>query len=238
MKEIGKIYGTNKILEKSKKTDKRNRIYWTCQCILCNNIRDVRDDNVFQKCRSCAAKTRAYSKKTSIIDNLTGKTFGYWFVISKSLKPNYWHCKCLHCGTEKDVFRGNLISGKSKSCGCINSWGEHSLILLFNKYKISFQKEYIFKDLLSDKQKPLRFDFAIFNKENKLFCLIEFDGRQHKEFDKNWKMSYKDFQRLQYLDKLKNIYCRRNNLKLYRLTQKTNLEFFVLKLSQNIKGIG
>ncbi len=31
-----------------------------------------------------------------------------------------WHCKC-DCGGEKDVSRNSLISGNTKSCGCINT---------------------------------------------------------------------------------------------------------------------
>lgn len=57
-------------------------------------------------------------------DDLTGKTFGNWLVLYKVEKSNYWHCKDITTGTERDVFRGNLTSGKSKGDGSISSWGE------------------------------------------------------------------------------------------------------------------
>jgi hypothetical protein len=39
--------------------------------------------------------------------------------------------------------------------------------------------EFSFQDLLSEKGNPLRFDFVIFNDENKIKCLIECHGEQH-----------------------------------------------------------
>ena len=56
-----------------------------------------------------------------IID-LTGKKFGRWYVIDRAKEfPNnkgvMWHCRC-DCGTERAVLSYNLISGKSRGCGC------------------------------------------------------------------------------------------------------------------------
>ena len=47
--------------------------------------------------------------------NLIGKKFGNWVVISKSLKKNYWTCRC-KCGYVTDVYYANLLNGKSKNC--------------------------------------------------------------------------------------------------------------------------
>jgi len=56
-----------------------------------------------------------------------GDVFNSWTVI-KEAKPRklnvYYLCRC-ECGTEREVFRGSLISGRSKSCGC-KSRGERS----------------------------------------------------------------------------------------------------------------
>lgn len=48
---------------------------------------------------------------------MINKQFNRWMVIEKSLRKNYFRCRC-ECGVEKEVFRGNITSGKSKSCGC------------------------------------------------------------------------------------------------------------------------
>lgn len=65
----------------------------------------------------------------------------------------------------------------------------------------------------------LRFDFAVFDKNNILIALIEFDGRQHFIYEEssNWNNSYEDFLENQYRDQLKNEYCIKNNYKLLRI---------------------
>jgi hypothetical protein len=53
--------------------------------------------------------------------NLTGMVFGLLSVISKGEnigKNTAWKCKC-ECGKIKNVLTYNLLSGKSKSCGCV-----------------------------------------------------------------------------------------------------------------------
>lgn len=58
-----------------------------------------------------------------IID-LSGETFGRLTVIEKADKPNKsrgtaWICKC-ECGNDAVVSYKNLVSGRTKSCGCYN----------------------------------------------------------------------------------------------------------------------
>lgn len=50
--------------------------------------------------------------------DLTGQKFGRWTVL-KYLGDQYYLCRC-ECGTEREVYAGNLRDGKTKSCGCIN----------------------------------------------------------------------------------------------------------------------
>lgn len=59
--------------------------------------------------------------------NLLGQRFGRWTVIeyAPSIRTpsghsrTMWHCLC-DCGKEKDVATNDLVSGDSKSCGCLN----------------------------------------------------------------------------------------------------------------------
>ena len=61
--------------------------------------------------------------------NLSGQTFGRWFVLSEapSIKrkissgrgrTRYWNVRCV-CGKEKVISQECLRSGKSRSCGCL-----------------------------------------------------------------------------------------------------------------------
>lgn len=53
--------------------------------------------------------------------DLTGREFGRWVVVEKigfRNRRTWWFCKC-QCGTQRAVRSGNLTSGKSLSCGCL-----------------------------------------------------------------------------------------------------------------------
>lgn len=57
--------------------------------------------------------------------DLTGKRFGRlvatkWLRISPTSKMSIWLC-CCDCGNEKEIQIGNLTSGHTRSCGCLNS---------------------------------------------------------------------------------------------------------------------
>lgn len=44
---------------------------------------------------------------------------------------------------------------------------------------INFIEEYTFPDLKAENGKYLRFDYAVFDDDGELLCLIEYNGRQH-----------------------------------------------------------
>lgn len=55
------------------------------------------------------------------IKNLIGQKFGRWTVLEyKGVNKHHnatWLCECV-CGTKRTVRSGDLMSGRSKSCGC------------------------------------------------------------------------------------------------------------------------
>ena len=56
--------------------------------------------------------------------DLTGQKFGQLLVLQEEGKDKnghiIWHCIC-DCGKEKNYLASNLISGKTKSCGCLRT---------------------------------------------------------------------------------------------------------------------
>ncbi len=68
------------------------------------------------------------------IEDLTGKQFNNWTVLGFSKRTNstYWNCKCI-CGITKDVIGASLVSGESKSCGCVKHIGNFKKLKLWNK---------------------------------------------------------------------------------------------------------
>lgn len=66
-------------------------------------------------------------------EDLTGKQFGELTVLYRDYNeeakhPNrgstYWKCKC-SCGKEKSILKGSLVSGATKSCGCLRKKFHH-----------------------------------------------------------------------------------------------------------------
>ena len=116
---------------------------------------------------------------------------------------------------------------------CKNSKGERKISEWFDKYKIDFISQYSFCDLKYKKKGILKFDFAIFNKENKLTCLYEYDGIQHYEpidyagKGKEWAID--SFKKTKIRDIIKNNYCKNNNIKLIRIPywEFNNIEYIL-----------
>lgn len=72
--------------------------------------------------------------------------------------------------------------------------------------------------MVSKNNYPLRFDFAIIDEEKNLIKLIEYDGSQHFKPSEQFG-GQKAFEDLQQRDKLKNDYCKINNINLLRISK-------------------
>lgn len=196
------------------------KVYWICKCD-CGTIKSIIScDLKSGKTKSCGCFQKEQTSKAKKI-NLFGKKFGKLTVIKEvpSIREKSgqirtaWLCKC-ECGNEVIVKTINLQSGDTKSCGCIYSVGEKQITDILNNLNINYKKEYSFQDLKTKNNFPMRFDFAIF-KNNKLFCLIEFQGRQHyEEGDFSNSISLEERQER---DKLKREYCKQNNIPLIEI---------------------
>ena len=127
-------------------------------------------------------------------------------------KSPKWVCECKICGRRFLRSGSHIRNYDLKSCGCVHSQGEQIIISLLDKYHITYSKEYTFEDLIGINGGKLRFDFAIFDSNNKLLRLIEFNGSQHYEKPNGtWSNG---FETMQIHDKLKREYCEKNSIEL------------------------
>lgn len=93
------------------------------------------------------------------------------------------------------------------------SRGEIKIEEILSESELSFQEEYSFPDLKSSSGRPLRFDFAIFDDNNKIDFLIEFQGIQHYQAkDKFGGIS--GLMKQQYNDMKKREYCMKHGITL------------------------
>ena len=99
-----------------------------CKCDCGKIVKICRSSLVTGKTHSCGClqRERAAIAKTKYGDNLIGKKFGRLKVISAVPKSEWkkknnseYICEC-ECGTIKRVQTTCLITGNTKSCGCLN----------------------------------------------------------------------------------------------------------------------
>ena len=100
---------------------KDGKVQWKCKCD-CGNEVIVKTNNLRSgntKSCGCYAKDRISETQSY---NLIGQQFYYLTVIER-IGPNsgrkiIWRCKC-KCGNETRVVTSDLVSGNTKSCGCL-----------------------------------------------------------------------------------------------------------------------
>jgi hypothetical protein len=100
------------------------------------------------------------------------------------------------------------------------SLGEFKIHTILKKFKVEFKQEFKFQDLISEKDRLLRFDVGIKNKHN--YLLIEFDGATHfqkvrwSNIESEQQINDK-YEYIQQCDKQKNDYVSSNNHHLLRI---------------------
>ena len=205
--QIGEKFNKLTVISKSDKKTGGNS-YYICKCD-CGETREVvgwrLTNGEIKACHNCS----------KLFKDMTGKKFGKLTVINITSKRTVnreiiWHCKC-DCGNECDVVGTSLRNGHTTSCGCINySIGEKNIENILQQNNISYIREYKPIELQNK-----RFDFALLDKNNKIYRLIEFDGRQH--YDINTK--YFSQQQVE-SDKIKNEWAKEKGIPLVRINYK------------------
>lgn len=94
-----------------------------------------------------------------------------------------------------------------------SSRGEIKIEEILRAAGLSFKEEYSFPDLLSNNGRPLRFDFCVFDDNNDIDFLIEYQGIQHYE-PKSKFGGLQGLRKQQYNDMQKRVYCQKHNLTL------------------------
>lgn len=118
----------------------------------------------------------------------------------------------------------HIKPGQGRGCPkCSNSRGEVAIESYLLKSGINHKQQFTFPDCVHKQR--LRFDFAIFNDENKLKCLIEYQGMQHYQpVNFTGKMSeetmLKNFEENQLRDSIKKSYCVSKNIPLLEISYK------------------
>ena len=211
----GKKFGRLTVLEPTENKNKDGRRIWKCQCE-CGNIKFTTCQNLKRgHCTSCGCKNKEQITTIGHANaiNIAGQKFGKLTALypAKEKLPYSdsiaWVCEC-ECGAQIITTTSALNSGNTQSCGCIHKSEGVELIKQFlQNNKIQFETESWREDLRSIKGKPLQFDFYLSDYN----CFIEFDGEQHYKHNRYFTLEGVE------RDKMKNAYCLKNKIKLYRI---------------------
>lgn len=93
------------------------------------------------------------------------------------------------------------------------SRGEIKIEEILEMAGLNFKEEYSFPDLIAHSGRPLRFDFCVFDDNEDIDFLIEFQGIQHYE-PKSKFGGISGLRRQQFNDMQKREYCKKHNIPL------------------------
>jgi len=194
-------------------------------------------------CKHCAREsrikkqTKSHSVFLSEIESLHGNKLSVTskYVNSKTKVKVF----CNDCNSQFSSKPNHLLDGHL-GCNCRPvSLGEEKIRGYFEEQQIPFEQQYRFSDCRN--KKPLPFDFAVFDGDGNLRCLIEFQGKQHYEgtttkWSSDINKSIKAFEQQQINDNIKRNYCQKKKIKLVEIPywKLSNIEQLLSELIKNI----
>lgn len=239
--QVGQIINNYEILEIKLQKDcpwKSHENGAVVKCVQCGEtflLRFSQIKNIPHKC--------GYIGGRGHTDIVKGMRFGY-LTTTGNIKPHkspsgifstYVEVQC-DCGSKPFYVAKKHLKGQSHSrtisCGCKSiSSGEIKLIQILDDLSINYKTQHIIPELSSF----MKFDFAIFNNNDLLIALIEYDGKQHFQAVDHFG-GEEQFSIQQERDKRKNRYCEENNIRLIRIPYTDynilNREYLISKIPE------
>ncbi len=232
----GTLCGCWKVIERDwHPKSKSHETFWIAECQNCGNIASVRKTDLDKNpssCNNCKGDFSTISKIKKY-NVQPGDKFGYLIVLDKprARKPSGMYVKCqCQCGNIVEVRIEHLLGvnhSRTISCGCASrSSGEVKIAKILQNANINYAYNYV----IADFSKYAPFDFAIFDANNQLIELVEYDGEQHYRPVEYFGGEDK-YKQQQERDDRKNEYCRKQGIKLKRIPywdyDKLSLEYIL-----------
>ena len=139
----------------------------------------------------------------------------------------YWKCLC-ECGNITYALGGTLRSGMKKSCGCLSSYGNFVIEQFLQQHDIPYKSEVTFPSCITNNGGKARFDFGIYNQNNELLFLLEYQGEQHFKARETGYFTEDRVAEIQKRDEEKKRYCESKNIPLVYINY-ADFNIFTLK---------
>jgi len=211
--------GTDFIIINNFNDYKNTQSNLTFKHLLCNRVftRALSNFKKNKKCPFCYKENRKpviRTKTTKQFKEDVFKIYGTEYTVLSEYTGSTYKIKVRHekCGTEFKTTAGKFLNCRGYGCSkCYGkSIGEFALKSILTKRNIIFQEQKIFENLKMKKELLVDFFLKDFN------LVIEYDGEQHykpvKIFHNNT-----SFKSVKESDRLKNLYCKTNNINLLRI---------------------
>lgn len=220
MRAVGERFGKLVLMRETDMRGSNQTVIWECKCD-CGNITYCSSGDLKRgRVTSCGCDKPMHNAN---FKDLAGMKFGFLTAI-KEVSPAHqmlsprgkkywrtrWLCRC-DCGGLKEVDSIELTTGHVVSCGCKSQSNAEALIeSMLIEYDFDYLAQYRFPDCKDVYELP--FDFYIPN----IHTAIECDGKQHYT-PIDFFGGEKGFLKRTEHDKIKNDYCKDDNIKLIRI---------------------
>ena len=209
-----------------------------CECNDCGHLWSTTPTSLRtgSGCPECGKRKRGFSRRTSpqeFARRVYENNPNIELVTEYSRLDDPITCKCKIDGTVFTVSTARNLLYENVQCPfCSTSKSEQEIMKILNKHGYVYEFHYRFDDCRYIN--ILEFDFALFDEQHNILCLIEYDGEQHfKPIDfagKGEVWALNQLHITQERDKVKTNYCYQNNIPLIRIPywEKKDVERFLI----------
>lgn len=194
-------------------------IYQKCKCDCGNEVIVATYNLTNSNTQSCGCYQKQRTSE-STFKSLVGQRFGKLTVVERVENNRFGHVcyKCLcDCGGGAIVDASNLRGGYTNSCGCIKSKGEMKINQWLMNCNLNFIPQFSHDDIyLSSGRRPF-FDFALFDQDKNLLCIIEYQGPQHYGYSGYGWDNEENFKQTVRRDEERRQECKKLNIPLYEI---------------------
>ncbi|MBZ9622937.1 hypothetical protein G9F71_008725 [Clostridium sp. FP2] len=180
---------------------------------LCGNEYSVRTISFLRGDRCPKCQHRSYAKTTEEFKEEVFKLAGNEYKVLGEYVRNSEKIKLRHnspkCKSPDFLMTPSSFIAGQRCPKCKASKGEKRVREFLKERHFIFKEQYRIKDCKNIR--PLPFDFAVFDKDESINCLIEYQGKQHY---KGWDSGRESLENIQFRDNIKAKYCEDNHIKL------------------------